>query len=139
MAKRGRPPKRDEGEIEALGAEMVEWFADPNQLWLKDFCILKRFPSENLSRWAQSNEAFAQALKICKDIQESRLFHAGLKKDINPTMAVFALKNVAKWRSEPEESVGDSELHGLARLLGGALVSAAGAGRGSRRDSEVQA
>lgn len=96
--KNGRPPIFTPAVIEALGEEMLVWFRDPKNVWLKDFAILRGFAWESFSRWAEKNEHFAQSLKKAKDMQEAKLFKLGLSRKVNPAMVIFALKNVAGWR-----------------------------------------
>ena len=55
------------------------------------------------------SEYFAEVYSLCKDIQESRLFKAGLTGQGNIQQVIFALKNVSKWRNEPLEEIDNSK------------------------------
>jgi len=125
----GRPKKWTQEAIEAEAEALLEWFQDPARFWLKDFAIEREYPSEYFSRFASESEVFSQALKRAKEIQESRLVRMGFSKKVNPAMAVFALKNVAGWRDNPEQIIirerevldysklNDAELEQLQNLL----------------------
>ena len=122
----GRPPIYTDEIVEAYGEELVEWLrSDPERYWLKDFCIEKRFPSENLSYWSGRNEAFSKSLKMAKDIQESRLVKFGMEKKSN--MPIFALKNVAVWRDIQEVDLGDTASEIVKEFA--KMVSTAGTGK----------
>jgi len=99
----GRPKKWTQEAIEAEAEALLAWFRDdPTRFWLKDFAIEREYPSEYLSRFASESEVFCQALKMAKDIQESRLVKKGFSKETATAMAIFALKNVTDMRDNPE-------------------------------------
>ena len=109
----GRPKKITDDWIEGVADQMLEWFQEPDNYWLKDFSFEvtslisgRPYGWDALLLACKKNEVFACALKACHQLQESKLFHLGLKgKSIMP---IFALKNVAAWRDIPEDD-GDNE------------------------------
>ena len=125
----GRPKKWTQEAIEAEAEALLEWFEDPNHFWLKDFAIERGYCSQKFSEFSAESEYFSDALKRAKEIQESRLVRMGFSKKFNPAMAVFALKNVAGWRDNPEQIIirerevldysklNDTELEQLQTLL----------------------
>ena len=64
----------------------------------KEFASKRGYSSQRISEFANISEEFSDALKKMKDIQEVKIFKAALWGKINPTMAIFTLKNVAGWR-----------------------------------------
>lgn len=93
-------------EIEKLADEMFDWFKakigkginkKPKNIWFKDFATEKMVGKQRLNEFTKKNEYFAFLYELCQTVQESYLFHIGVNMT-KPTMAVFALKNVAGWR-----------------------------------------
>lgn len=52
--------------------------------------------------FAETDENFAEAFLLAKQAQENWLVLGAIKKKIDTTMAIFALKNVAGWRDKTE-------------------------------------
>lgn len=115
----GRPKKYTDDYIDKLGNEMLEWFKDPKEFWLKDFAIKNGFPSQLFSVFAEKSDKFSEALKKAKDIQESKLVRMGFNKKFNCAMAIFALKNVSGWRDmlEQKNQLSDEETQEVKRLI----------------------
>ena len=88
------PPSK----LDEIANEMLIWFSEPKNLWLKDFAILHGMDWKRFERLSERSEKFRNALRICKDIQESKLFKLGLSKAVASSMPIFALKNTAGWR-----------------------------------------
>lgn len=118
----GRPKTITDEWIEWVADQMLDWFwdkedeAEVSQIWLKDFARTVTSPAtgmpcswDGLLHACGNNAKFSQALKVCKDIQESRLFKIGLTT--RSPMPVFAQKNVSGWRDRPEEAM-DSPYEG---------------------------
>jgi len=98
-----RPKKYTDDVIKKHGEGILKFMSVEDNYWLKDYCIINDFPSENLSVWAKEHEEFSKSLKKAKDIQESKLVKMGLTNKSNPTFIIFTLKNVAKWRNEDSD------------------------------------
>lgn len=97
-------------DLNKLGEELIQFMNEPKNLWLKEFAIMKGFPSEYLSRYAKKSESFNHSLKKAKDIQEAKLVRMGFSKKFNPAFVIFALKNVAGWRDKSENEIKLNEL-----------------------------
>lgn len=98
----------EDDELVQIADEMYEWFLDDQNYWLKDFCISRMFGTKRISEFAKRSDYFRQMLGVCKDMQESKLVKIGFAMQ-SPTMAIFALKNVAGWRNEGQLSDGTDE------------------------------
>lgn len=98
--KNGRPKKYTDDKLKELGESLIAFMSNPNHLWLKEFCIENGFSSQRLSEFAKNNEDFSESLKRAKDIQEVNLLKNAMKNPQTSTLTIFALKNVAGWRSE---------------------------------------
>lgn len=90
-----------ENEITILADEMLKWFENKNNFWLKDFAISKRIPRQRISEFCKSNEYFNYVYSLCNDIQESKLVKLGLVKKYNAALPIFALKNNCGWNDKP--------------------------------------
>jgi len=105
---RGRPKgsgvKYTDEYIEALAIELDKWIIDPANFWLGTFASEKGFNRHRLNDFAEKNETFRSIFEKAKQIQENKLFMLGLSGKGNVTMAIFALKNVAGWRDDPQSS-----------------------------------
>lgn len=100
--KAGRPKEYTAAFIEKEAEALEKWIADPNHFWLGDFAAQRGYHRQRLSEFAKANAKFSDALKKAKQIQENRLFKKGLRGKYNPTLVIFALKNVAGWRDKKE-------------------------------------
>lgn len=89
-----------ENEIHYLADEMLHWFENKNNFWLKDFAISKRLPRQRISEFCKSNEYFSFMYSLCNEIQESKLFKLGLIKKYNAALPIFALKNNCGWNDK---------------------------------------
>jgi hypothetical protein len=94
-------------EIERIAEEMIEWFKVPQNLWLKDFSIANMFSPQRISEFEQ-NEYFAYCHAIAKQMQESKLVKLGISRKVNPSMPIFALKNVAGWKDQQDVNLSAS-------------------------------
>lgn len=112
----GRPKTITDEWIETVADRMIEWFNVPfdpdnplSRLWLKDFAHTITSPVTGLPySWealldaCKDNEKFSLIKKICKEIQESKLFKCGIVT--KSPMAIFAQKqpNIAGWTDRQE-------------------------------------
>jgi hypothetical protein len=105
------PPKNDK-EFKELADEMIEWFKEKDNIYLKNFSVMKGFPATSISKYARKNKYFKEKLALAKDIQEGKLVQRGLKREVNSNFAIFMLKNTAGWRdrftNENEEKTAPS-------------------------------
>lgn len=115
---RGRPKgsgvKYTDDYIEDLSIKLDKWIADPTNFWLGTFAAEQGFNRHRLNEFAVKNETFKAIYEKAKQVQENKIFMLGLSNKGNPTMCIFALKNVAGWRDmkveEENEELKDTEL-----------------------------
>jgi len=89
------------GEINYIADQMHKWFLVPKHLWFKDFAISLGVPHRLFKeKFCKESEYFRYIFEMCHDIQESKLFSAGIST--RSSMPIFALKNVSKWRDKQE-------------------------------------
>ncbi|MHA1410783.1 MAG: hypothetical protein ACTSQY_10840 [Candidatus Odinarchaeia archaeon] len=101
-----RHPKiyTDEVVIDLM-RELVRWLEeDEERFWIKDFAIMKKFPSDYFRRWAKEIPECEDLMRRAKDIQETRLLKGALdkKKGWNFAFVIFVLKNVAGYKDKQE-------------------------------------
>lgn len=97
----GAPLKYTPEIIEQIGKELIEWLnSDEKHYWLGEFANSKGLYRDKFDEWADKDEKFYHTYKLAKSIQETKLARMGIEMATNPTMTVFALKNVAGWRDE---------------------------------------
>ena len=77
--------------------------------WLGDFVVERGYHRQRLSEFAEESKVFSDTLKKAKQIQENKIVKGALLNKFNPSMAIFALKNVADWRDKKEMEVEASE------------------------------
>lgn len=88
-------------EINFLADKLLEWFKQEKNYWLKDFAITYDINNSDFQNiFCEKSQYFKAVFEHCKDIQESKLVHLGLKT--RSSMPIFALKNVSKWRDKQE-------------------------------------
>ncbi len=106
---RGRPTKYTPEVLDKMAADLIRWFKKPGSLWLKDFALARGFHWSQFTDLAERSPEFSKALKVAKDMQESKLFRMGLSKKHSTSMAIFALKNVSGWRDKSEITGADGK------------------------------
>jgi len=91
----GRPTKWTEEKVLLLGQDLINWLkADRDNVWFERFLyeeqdLYPQFISEMVHKYPK----FSELIKKAKKIQENKLVDGTLKHDLNPTMAIFVLKN----------------------------------------------
>lgn len=115
--KNGRPKKYTDELIEQYADDLIDWFSQPANFWLKDFAIAKGFSWDSFKEVGTKNEKFILALKKARDMQESKLVKMGFSKKFNPAMAIFALKNVAGWRDKTETDLSKETIQAVEVII----------------------
>ena len=85
-------------KLEEIADELIEWFKNDKNVYLKNFAILKGFPASYISKYSKRSKYFKEKHALAKDIQESRLVDKGLKNEVRSNFLIFMLKNTAGWR-----------------------------------------
>ena len=99
-----KPRYDNETTIRALADELFDEYASGDELWLKNILIKRKITRKQIMNMVNRSEYFSELYSLLKDIQESRLFHAGINGKGNIQQIIFALKNVSQWRNEPPAS-----------------------------------
>lgn len=87
-------------EIEALADDLLNWIEGSDAFWLNEFFTQRRITKKTIAKLKAESEYFSEIYSLAKDIQETKLVKLGLKS--SNSMAIFALKNTAGWRDNPE-------------------------------------
>ena len=100
--------KWEDHELTALADEFLKWMEeDESRLWFRRFFTQKRIGRNTVKRLVDRHEYLAEIYELVKDIQEDRLVERGLNGKGNQVFVIMTLKNVAGWRSEPQETPDD--------------------------------
>lgn len=67
---------------------------------LNDFAKKINVSRSSINEWDKHHPEFSAALKEAKELQANILVNGGLKGVYVPSVAIFALKNVAGWRDD---------------------------------------
>ena len=115
--KRGIPKKRYKvtftlEKINELTSQLRAWrLKDQDHYWLGSFALEAEICTQRLTEIADSNENFGREYEMAKERQKEWLVMGALNKEIDTTMAIFALKNVAGWRDRQEDKNNGKELN----------------------------
>ena len=97
----GRPKKYTNKYITEL-AKRLEGYIDKTDVpILKEFAHTSHISSQRLYEFEKENEEFSEAIKRLRDKKEAQLEKLGLLNVINPTMAIFSLKQMG-WKDRKE-------------------------------------
>lgn len=104
----GRPEiwtrEKVKNELEWMLAHLES--ADGQDVVLKkELCILRKYAYHTFSMELSKYDEFSYIIKRIEDILESRLYKAALTNDVNPTMAIFGLKNHYNWKDKTETDI----------------------------------
>jgi hypothetical protein len=97
MAKVGRPPKYTEPDINEMVRKFTEYIECKDMPIIAEFAYLNDIDR----RYLYEKEEFSTLLKKAIAKKESYLEEKGLKGEVNPTMAIFSLKQLG-WRDKQE-------------------------------------
>lgn len=104
--------------VAELTQALKNWVEAGGELWLGKFAQLQGIHRNHLALLANEHEEFCKAYELAKQAQENWLVTAGMKKEIDVSMAIFSLKNVAGWRDklDIEQEIGERTLEQLERM-----------------------
>ena len=101
----GAPLIHDDEFIHREADAFEKWLLKEDSIYVKRFAFMRGYPAENLSRWAEKNKRFAQALSRAKEAQEIRLVEKGLVGEHKEKMSQFVLTNCHDWKTRNETEV----------------------------------
>ena len=111
MAKRknpgGRPLVWTETKVLELGEELIQWLKeDDENIWFEKFLYQEKdlYP-QFISEMVHKYDKFSELIKRAKKIQESKLVDGTLKMGLNPTMAIFVLKNHYQYTDKTQTDI----------------------------------
>lgn len=107
----GRPVIWTEEKVLQLGEELIEWLKeDDDHVWFERFLYEKKdlYP-QFISEMRDKYPKFSELLKKAKKIQENKLVDGTLKHSLNPTMAIFVLKNHYQYTDKSQTEISISE------------------------------
>lgn len=90
MAKRGRPPKHNDEQMSELVAKFKEYIEQT------DIPIIAEFAYQNglYKNYFYEHDEFTNLIKIATSKKEAALEIGSLKGTLNPTQAIFSLKQM---------------------------------------------
>jgi hypothetical protein len=107
----GRPTKWTEEKVILLGEELIDWLKlDDDNVWFEKFLYEEKdlYP-QFISEMRDKYPKFSELIKRAKKIQESKLVDGTLKHSLNPTMAIFVLKNHYQYTDKQQTEITISE------------------------------
>ena len=107
----GRPTKWTEEKVILLGEELINWLKlDDDNVWFEKFLYEEKdlYP-QFISEMRDKYPKFSELIKRAKKIQESKLVDGTLKHSLNPTMAIFVLKNHYQYTDKQQTEITISE------------------------------
>ena len=107
----GRPPIWTEEKIMELGYELLEWLKESeDNVWFERFLYEEKdlYP-QLIGEMTAKYEKFAELIKRCKKIQEGKIVDGTFKHNLNPTMAIFVLKNHYQYTDKIQQDITISE------------------------------
>ena len=107
----GRPTKWTEEKVILLGQELIDWLKlDDDNVWFEKFLYEEKdlYP-QFISEMRDKYPKFSELIKRAKKIQESKLVDGTLKHSLNPTMAIFVLKNHYQYTDKQQTEITISE------------------------------
>jgi hypothetical protein len=103
----GRPTIWTEEKIMELGYELLEWLkASEDNVWFERFLYEEKdlYP-QLIGEMTAKYEKFAELIKRCKKIQEGKIVDGTFKHNLNPTMAIFVLKNHYQYTDKTQQEI----------------------------------
>ncbi len=97
MAKRGRPQKYDDARIAELVEKLKQYIEETEIPIIAEFAALNGL----YKQFFYDHEEFSDLIKIAISKKEAALERGALSGTLNPTMAVFSLKQMG-WRDKHE-------------------------------------
>ena len=89
-------------EVQKMLKEVLE---DKTMCFIQDLFETKPYTRQRFSEWAQeyaNNDKISDTIKKIEETLEGRIVKGGLCGRMQPTMAIFTLKNKYKWSDKSE-------------------------------------
>lgn len=105
----GRPLEWTDERLVALGNELLEWLStegEPGEnIFFNEFLVKKGLYKDMIGDLVDRNKAFAEIIKVAKQIQEFKLAKGGLTGKHRDAMSIFLLKNYHQMADKVESQV----------------------------------
>lgn len=90
-----------------LGNKLIEWMrSQPQNIWFQDFLYIQNDYEYNILHYlSEKFDSFSTLKKKADAIQEFKMQRYANSKYINPTIAVFNLKNKHGWTDRREDKL----------------------------------
>lgn len=108
MTKLGRPIKWDEKTIEKIRIKLDEYIEESDVPIISEFSYQNNISRQRLYEFANDYEEFSDTFKKCTTKKEAQLEKLGLLNIINPTMAIFSLKQLGWTDKQQIEHSGET-------------------------------
>lgn len=108
----GRPKNHSEDETRELAEKFAKYITDTDIPIIAEFAYQNDVMRQSLYDYPE----FSTLLKKCIDKKEAQLERKGLDNKVNPTIAIFSLKQLG-WRDKPEQDT-DLSLEEIQALKG---------------------
>lgn len=103
----GRPVKWTEEKVLELGEDLITWLkANEDNVWFERFLYEEKdlYP-QFISEMVEKYEKFSELIKRAKKIQEGKIVDGSFKHNLNPTMAIFVLKNHYQYTDKQQSEI----------------------------------
>jgi hypothetical protein len=107
----GRPTIWTEEKVLELGEDLITWLkASEDNVWFERFLYEEKdlYP-QFISEMRDKYPKFSELLKRAKKIQENKIVDGTFKHQLNPTMAIFVLKNHYQYTDKTQTELTISE------------------------------
>ena len=107
----GRPTIWTEEKVLELGEDLITWLkASDENVWFERFLYEEKdlYP-QFISEMRDKYPKFAELIKRAKKIQEGKIVDGTFKHQLNPTMAIFVLKNHYQYTDKTQTELTISE------------------------------
>lgn len=104
----GRPKKYTEDVIENIRKNMEDYIKVTDIPIVAEFAYQNDVPRQTLYDFASSNEAFSDTIKRLIDKKEAQLEKLATLNAVNPTMAIFSLKQLG-WKDKQQTELTGKE------------------------------
>jgi len=94
-------------EIKKVRIRLEKYIDDSEIPIVSEFAYLSKIGRQQLYTFAEKNELFSDTIKRCIEKKETQLERLGLLNIINPSVAIFSLKQLG-WKDKQEITTNDT-------------------------------